>query len=169
MAKQYKVDEVKSLVDKLKNRNNFILTNYSGVKVKELSELRNQIREKNAEYKVVKNNLFKIALNEAGYEDLNQYLKGPIGVAFAGEEIGEVAKLLKDFSKEEKMFSFSAGVLNNILYDESQIRRIADLPSIDGIRSQMLTMFNGPTTGIAVGINQIMSSLARGIKAVAEK
>lgn len=168
MVKQYKVDEVGVLVEKLKEKSNFILTDYSGVKVNDLAVLRRQLREKNAQYKVVKNNLFKRALEEAGYQQIDSHLKGPIAVAFAGDESGEMAKVLKEFAVKNDKFSYSAGILDNVLYDENQIKKIADLPSKDVILSQIMSLINGPGTGIAVGTNQIMSSLARGIKAVAE-
>jgi len=168
MVKQYKLDEVNLLIEKLEAKKNIIFTDYSGVSVKELGSLRRQLREKNAEYKVVKNNFLKRALKEAGYENLDSYLKGPLGIAFVADEVGEVAKVLKNFEKEEKNFSFSIGVIDNILYQEEQVRRIADLPPKDVILSQIMSLVNGPTTGIAVGVNEIMASLARGIKAVAE-
>ncbi len=168
MVKQYKVDEVGVLVEKLKEKSNFILTDYSGVKVNDLAGLRRQLREKNAQYKVVKNNLFKRALEEAGYQQIDNHLKGPIAVAFAGEESGEMAKVLKEFAEKNDKFSYSAGILDNVLYDENQIKKIADLPSKEALLSQIMSLVNGPGTGIAVGTNQIMSSLARGIKAVAE-
>jgi large subunit ribosomal protein L10 len=169
MVKQYKIDEVSNLVEKLKARNNFILTDYSGIKVKDLSALRSQLRDKNAEYKVVKNNLFKRALSDAGYDVNDDSLKGPIGVAFMGEEVGEVAKVLKDFAKEQDAFSYSVGVVDNVIYNEDQIKKIAELPSKEVLLSQIMSLLNGPGSGVAMGMNQIMASLARGIKAVAEK
>lgn len=169
MVKQYKVDEVSRLVGKLRERGNIILTNYSGIKVKDLGRLRKILRSKNAEYRVVKNTLFRRALKEVGIEGLDRFLKGPIGVAFAGDEIGEVARALKEFGKEIEQFRYSAGVLDGTLYDENQLKRIADLPSRDVILAQVMGMINGPARGIATGMNQIMASLARGIKAVAEK
>ena len=116
MVKQYKVDAVDSLVEKLNERNNIIFTNYSGVKVKDLGDLRRKLREKNVEYRVVKNNFFKRALNKKGYTELDEYLKGPIAVAFADEQVGEVAKVLKDFSKEQKSFSYTVGFFDDVLY-----------------------------------------------------
>ena len=115
MVKQYKIDEVSNLSQRLDERKNIILTNYSGVKVKSLNELRAKLREKDAEYKVVKNNLFKLALKEKGYENLDEHLKGPIAVAFAGEQFGEIAKVLKDFVTEEEKFSYSIGVFDNVI------------------------------------------------------
>ncbi|HOT45349.1 MAG TPA: 50S ribosomal protein L10 [Spirochaetota bacterium] len=168
MVKQYKVDEVSSMVDQLKDKGNIILTNYSGIRVKDLSKLRKTLRSKNAEYRVVKNTLFKRALKEVGIEGLDEYLKGPVAVAFAKDDVGDVAKALKDFAKDVEKFSYSAGYVDKVLYNSDQIKRIADLPSKEVVLAQLLGMINGPARGIAVGMNQIMASLARGIKAVAE-
>lgn len=169
MVKQYKVDEVSNLVTRLKEAGNIILTDYSGVKVKELSSLRNRLREKNCEYKVVKNNLFRRALKESGAVAIDDYLKGPIGVVFVKEDLSEAAKVLKEFHKEQEKFSFSIGVMENVVYTEDQVKRIADLPSREVLLSQAMSLINGPTTKIAIGMNQVMASLARGINAVAEK
>jgi large subunit ribosomal protein L10 len=168
MIKQYKIDEVKSLAEKLKAKGNIIFTDYSGVKVKGLQELRKKLRAKNVEYKVVKNNLFKLALKEAGYEGMDSHVKGPVAVAFIKSEVAETAKIFKDFSKEQEKFSFSLAVFDKVIYNDEQVKKIAELPSKDVIISQVMSLINGPSRGIAVGINQIMASLARGIKAVAE-
>jgi large subunit ribosomal protein L10 len=168
MAKQYKIDEVSELVGRLKNRKNFILTDYSGVKVNDLAVLRRQLAEKDAQYKVVKNNLFRRALQETGYASIDEHLKGPLGVAFSGEQAGEIGKILKEFSDKNEKFSYLAGVLDNVVYNKEQIKRIADLPSKEVLLSQTMAMINGPARYIATGMNQVMASLARGIKAVAE-
>ena len=168
MIKQYKVDEVSELVSRLKERKNFILTDYSGVKVNEIAILRRQLSEKNAQYKVVKNNLFRRALQETGYENIDEHLKGPIGVAFAAEQAGEVAKVLKEFAEKNDKFSFNAGILDNIVYGKEQIKKIADLPPKEVLLAQALGLINAPARCIATGMNQVMASLARGIKAVAE-
>ena len=169
MVKQYKVDEVDSLVQKLQSKKNIILTNYSGVKVRDLSVLRRNLRAKDIEYKVVKNNLFKRALEKTGYAEMDQHLKGPIGVAFLNDQIAEAAKVLKEFGEAQEKFSFSIGVLDSVLYDQSQMKRIANLPSKEVLLSQTMSLINGPATGIAMGMKQIMASLARGIQATAEK
>jgi large subunit ribosomal protein L10 len=168
MVKQYKIDEVENLTNKLQEKNNIIFTDYSGVKVQELSSLRRKLREKNAEYKVVKNNLFKLALEKAGFQSLDEHLKGPVAVAFAGEGVGEVAKVLKDFGKEVDAFSYSIGVFDSVLYSEEQVQKIADLPSREELLAKTMMLINGPASGVAMGMNQVMASLARGIKAVAE-
>ncbi len=168
MIKQYKIDEVSSLTAKLKEKGNVILTNYSGIQVKDLSRLRKSLRSKNAEYRVVKNTFFKRALREVGISGLDEHLKGPIAVAFMGDQIGEVTKALKDFSKEVEKFTFFAGILDRVVYNQEQIKRIADIPGKEVLLSQIMSLINGPARGIAVGMNQIMASLARGVRAVAE-
>jgi large subunit ribosomal protein L10 len=117
----------------------------------------------------VKNNLFKRALEKTGYMNLYQYLKGPVGVAFLNDQIAEIAKVLKEFGVGQEKFSFSAGMLDSVLYDQEEIKKIADLPSKEVLLSQIMSMMNAPASGIAMGMNQIMASLARGIMAVAEK
>jgi large subunit ribosomal protein L10 len=168
MVKQNKVDDVALLITKLRERSNLILTNFSGVKVKDLSKLRKSLRSKNSEYRVVKNTLFKRALKEVGIDGLDGYLKGPIAVAFVKDEIGEIARAFKDFAKEYEKFSYSAGFVDKVIYTRDQIKRIADLPSKEVLFAQSMSLINGPARGIATGMNQIMASLARGIKAVAE-
>lgn len=168
MVKQYKINEVNSFVDKLSEKGNLFFTDFSGVNVKNISVLRRKLREKNADYKVVKNTLFKRALEKAGYSGLGEYVKGPLGVAFVKDEIGEVAKVLKQFKSEENNFSFSIGYIENILYNEAEVEKIASLPSKDVVLAQTMSMINAPATQIAMGMKQIIASLARGIKAVAE-
>mgnify|MGYP001557670109 CR=1 FL=1 len=169
MVKQYKVDEVSDLRAKLENYGNFILTDYSGIKVKDLGLLRSKLREKEAIYKVVKNNLFIRALKETGNEAICEKIKGPVAVAFAGEQVGEVAKVLKEFKAEVENFSYFSGMLDSTVYDENEIAKIADLPSKEVLLAKVMSLVNGPSTQIAMGMNQVMSSLARGIQAVAEK
>lgn len=169
MVKQYKVDFVNEIKDALEENKNFILTKYSGIKVSELTALRSQIREKGATYKVVKNNLFKRALDDKGYSSIEEHLKGPIGVAFAGDQIGDVAQVLKAFKKEQKLFEYFLGIIEGTVYDSAALAKIADLPSKEVLLSQIMSLINGPATGIAVGSKEIMNSLARAINAVAEK
>ena len=169
MIKQYKIDEVADLVGRLKTKKNIILTNYSGIKVKDLSDLRKNLRGVNAEYKVVKNTLFMRALKEAGYENVDNYMTGPVAVAFTDKDLSDVAKILRDFKKEQEKFEFGIGVMDNVVYNSEQVKNIADLPSKEVLISKIMYLVNAPTSQIAMGMNQIMASLARGIKAVAEK
>jgi large subunit ribosomal protein L10 len=169
MAQQYKIDFVNELKETLAEKKNIILTKYSGIKVADMSVLRRDIKAKGARYKVVKNNLFKRALDESGYENIEDHLKGPIGVAFAGDEIADIAQILKSFKKDQEAFDYFLGIIENTVYNEADLAKIADLPSREVLLGQVLSLINAPAGKIAMGMNQIMASLARGIQAVAEK
>ena len=154
MVKQYKIDAVAELVSKLSDQRNIILTNYSGIKDSDIRKLRIDLRAKGATYKVVRK-----ALKDAGISaDLDSSLKGPIAVAFMNDQVGEVAKVFKTFKAEQEKFQFFLGVVEGAVYDEKGCQKLADLPTREGCLGQ-----------IAGGMNQIMASVARGIKAVAEK
>lgn len=169
MVKQYKIDFVNELKEKLNSKKNIILTNYSGIKVKDLYQLRKILRDKGAEYKVIKNNLFRKALKDGGYPPIDTHLVGPIGVVFVDKELSEIAKVLKDFQKEQDKFQFSVAIMDNVVYSQKDVQRIAELPPIEVLLSQVMSLINGPATGTAIAINQVMASLARGIKLVAQQ
>lgn len=169
MAQQYKVDKVNEFVSKLQEKSNIILTNYSGLNVSELDGLRDQLRDKGVDYKVIKNNLFKRALKEAGFQDIDDFLKGPIAVAFTEDDLIETAKIFKNFRKEHEKFSYSLGIMDNVVYDETQIQKIADIPSREVLIAQIMSLLNNPATKLAMVVNQVTASLARAVKAVAEK
>lgn len=159
MVKQYKVDAVKELIDKLSKNKNLILTGYSGVKDSEMRRLRVLVREKGVVYKVVRNNLFRRALKDAGFSDaIESHLKGPIAVAFMGEQYPEVANIFKEFKAEQEKFSFFLGVIDGEVQDDKYLARIADIPTREVLLTQTAAL-----------MNSVMSSLARGINLVAEK
>ena len=164
MVQQYKIDRVNEFVSKLQEKKNIVLTNYSGLNVNSLEGLRNQLREQGVDYKVVKNNLFRKALKDAGYNEIDNYLKGPIAVAFTDEDLCGAAKIFKDFKKEHENFSYSLGIMDNEVYDEEQIKRIADIPSREVLIAQIMSLINSPATKLAMVVNQVTSSLARGFR-----
>ena len=150
----------------------FIFTRFSGLDVGKMSELRKSIYEKGGEYQVIKNNIFKIALQER--KDLEgipekETLAGPYGVALIKSDMPGIAKILKNFADENEPFDVVSGVMESKHYDADGIRGIAILPSKEESLSKLALQLNSPATQTAGLINQIMSSLARAIKAVGEK
>jgi len=169
MLKSKKTELVEFCKEQLKVNKNFILTHYSGIKVADLTPLRRNIRSKGGLFKVVKNNMFRRALKEMNYAEIDDKITGPIGVVFSGDQVGEMAKVLSDFAKEKENFDYFLSVIDGTVFDKVATRKLASLPSKEVLLSQIMSLINGPARGIAVGTNQIMASLARGINAVAEK
>jgi large subunit ribosomal protein L10 len=174
MAQPEKVEAVADLRTKLEKNPNFILVSYSGLSVKTMEDLRGKLRELNSPMKVIKNNLFLRAVKESNkHSDKNiafgkDYF-GPMAAIFSDENLPAVAKVCKDFKKDNQNFDFKAGYFSGEVLDPKGVESIAGLPSREELLSIIARGLNTPATQIASGINQIMASLARGIKATAEK
>lgn len=156
----------------LAERPDFILTRYQGLNVEKMSGLRKRLRDKDVKYAVIKNNVFRLALQankELKNFPFDTTFSGPIGVAFVKGDLPVAAKILKDFGKENDKFQIAAGVMENTFYDKKGVETIADLPSREAILGQVAGMLNAPVTKVAGIMNNIMASLARAIKSVAEK
>jgi len=150
----------------------FILTRYQGMNVEKISALRKSLREENAPFKIIKNNIFRKLIEEnTQIEGVNgeKTFVGPIGVAFTNNNMPAVAKVLTNFSKENEAFTIISGVMGDKYYDKAAVDAIANMPSKEQSIATIMAGLNTPARNIASLMNQIMSSLARGIKAVGEK
>lgn len=168
---EQKLETIKEL---LKEKPNFVVTTYSGMDVEKIMKLRGQIRNVNGTMKVLKNTLFHLALTQSephkgAAEGLKGVLKGPCAIVFVEEDIPSVAKVIVTEGKTEEKLSLRGGYFEGRFIPKNEMQQIADLPSKDELLAIIGRGLNTPATKIATGINQIIASLARGIKAVAEK
>lgn len=172
MPSAAKTDLKQEYATLLKSRPNFIVTHYQGLNVLQISNLRKKLKDAGASYRVVKNNVFSIALKESGTAadfPFDTTLKGPNAIAFAGSDVPTIAKVLRDFSKENEKLKITAGVMEATYFDAKGVAAIADLPSREQILAQLAAMLNSPATKIAGTLSNVIASLARGIKSVAEQ
>ncbi len=170
-SKVKQLSEIKSMLDE---RANFVVTTYSGLTVDEIGDLRGQVRAKGARFRVVKNRLFQRALNDnEAYAELSEkmadVLKGPVAVAFVDEDYPVISKLLVDYAKKQDKVEIKSGFMDGEFLKKQDVEAIANLPSREELLAIIGRGLNTPATKIATGINQILSGLARGIKAVGEK
>ena len=147
----------------------FIVVNYRGLKVGHLTELRKRLNKAGAEVHIVKNSIFRIAAKEAGVGDLNGTLSGQVAVVTGQRDISVAAKIVKTFGSEFDKLKVHFGFLNNKRLDTAEILTLADLPSLEVLRSKFLGVLNAPATKLVVLLNTPASQLARVIKAKAEK
>lgn len=149
---------------------NFILTRYTGLDVAHMTELRRKLNKEEVSYKVVKNNIFLLSLKDQGtIENFPDTLDNPLAVAFVKDNLPSVAKVLKDYGKENEKLQIVAGVMENQFYEGKEVEAMASLPTKEESLAKLAGALNGPATQIAGLMNQIMSSLARAVKAVGEK
>jgi large subunit ribosomal protein L10 len=169
-----KAQAVADIKKELEGNPNFILVSYSGLSVQAMESLRKELRSSGSKMKVIKNNLFLRALKESSLHASHEIkfgpdYKGPLAAIFSDENLPSIAKICKDFKKKNDVFDMKAGYFSGEVLDAKGVEGIAGLPSREELLAIIARGINTPATQIASGINQVMASLARGIKAVAEK
>src|SRR5919107_5320936 len=128
MARAEKAAAVAEMVDSFNESAGAVLTEYRGLTVKQLQDLRRSLRG-NADYAVVKNTLAKLAASEAGIDAFDDLLTGPTAIAFINGDVVEAAKGLRDFAKANPALVIKGGYLDGASVDAAQIARMADLES----------------------------------------
>lgn len=141
--KQYLISEVET---HLKKSDYVILANFNGVSVADTAELRKRLAKEKAEFHVVKNSSLRVAAKSLGLPEFESSLVGPTAIVVGGGNSPGVAKVLKTFFKERQKLNVKAGVLSRKLLTSGDIDALADLPSLEALRSQLLSLFNQPAT-----------------------
>ncbi len=127
MPRPEKVQAVTDIRERLEDARAVFLTEYRGLSVSDVQELRSALREAGAEYKVVKMTLAKLAAGDAGIEGIDEYLEGPTALAFAKTDPVATAKALKDFSNDHDVFVLKAGYLSGDVLSPEQISNLAEI------------------------------------------
>ena len=152
MPTQEKIESVEDLKRRLSGVKTVLLAEYRGLTVQQLSDLRRQLRSASAEYKVVKNRLAKLALSEslAGMKGL---LKGPTGMILSKEDPVAVAKALHTFARANQALVIKAGYVEGQMLEPAGLKALADLPSREALRAQIVGTIQGPLAQL-VGLLQ---------------
>ena len=164
--KNEKIEKIKGNVDKAQVA---IVTEYRGMSVEEITNLRRELQKTGGDYMVTKNTLAKIALKGTPYEVLADSLKGPIAIAFGFEDPVAPAKALSKFIKDTKTGEILCAVLDGKLLPAAEAKALANLPSKEEIYAKMLGSINSPASGIVGSINAVMAQLTRAMAAVRDK
>lgn len=167
-VQQYKVNRVKQLKDEISEVRDILMADYRGLNVEQITELRNQLREKDATFKVVKNNLAKIALKELDIAGAEDYFVGPTAVALIKSDSGPVAKVLLDFAKNAPL-AVKGGVVAGQTYDAKQIEALSKLPGKEQLIAMLMSTMNAPLQNMVYVLNGVTTKLVRTLVAVQEK
>jgi large subunit ribosomal protein L10 len=146
VASAAKVDSVHALKQRLGGVQSAVLTEYRGLTVPQISDLRKQLRGASAEYKVIKNRLARLAVKDSPLEGLARHLKGPIGVAYTRHDPVAVAKALSAFVRANPALSIRVGVVEGRVLEPEEIRSLAELPSREQLRGQLVGVVEGPAS-----------------------
>ena len=147
-----------------------IAIDYTGLTVAEITDLRRRLRPKGSTCQVAKNTLMRIAVegNET-WQPIQELLTGTSAFLFVQEDIGGAIKAYQEFQKTSKKSELRGGVMEGRVLKQADVKALADLPSKEQLMAQIAGALNGVATKLAVGINQVPTSIARGLKAYAEK
>lgn len=159
------VDEIKELFSSSQAA---VFTEYRGLTVAQLAELRAELRGKDTEYKVYKNTLVRLAATASGY-DLGETLTGPVAVAFAKTDAAAAAKALKTFSDTNKELVLKGGVLGETVMSGDDIIALAKLPSREVLLAQIAGTIQSPLTKSAGLFQAFTRNAAYAFKALADK
>ena len=150
-----KEKEVEELSDKIKAAKIVLLTDYRGISVENVTNLRADLRKANSEYKVIKNNITRRALAKCEYEGLEDLLVGPTAVVMNNEDYLETAKTIYNFTKDNDYYKIKGGIIEGKVMTAEEIITLAKLPSKETLIGMLAGALLGNITKLAVALNEV--------------
>ncbi|MBB6451445.1 large subunit ribosomal protein L10 [Geomicrobium halophilum] len=141
---------VNEIAEKLSNSESVILVDYRGLNVAQSTELRRQLREADVEFKVYKNTMTRRATEETNFTGIDEFLVGPTAIATSRTDAVAAAKVLHNFSKENKELEIKTGIIQGDVTAVEDIKQIAELPSYDGLVAMLLSVLQAPLRNFAL-------------------
>ena len=164
--KQQVVSEIK---DAIQNSKSVSIVEYRGLNVEEVSDLRNKYRAEGVSYKVYKNTMVTLALQELGYEGYEEYLSGPNGFVFSNDDMVAGPRVTADFAKTNDKLVIKAGILDGKVINADEVKALAKLPTRDVLVAQVLGTLNAPIAGLANVLQGSIRKAVYALNAVKEK
>ena len=159
-ALKQKEELVKALAERMKSAKVIILTDYRGINVADVTKLRADLRKTSVEYKVIKNNIIKRALDTNGESGLDSLLEGPTAIIYGNEDYLEPAKIIYNFSKENEFYKIKGGIIEGKVMTTEEIITLAKLPSRQELLAKLAGALLGNITKLAVALDQVKDQKA---------
>lgn len=169
MNRTEKEQFVADLRAELLDAKSVILACHQGIEVNKINELRSEFRKQNVTYRVVKNTLARIAVSGTDMEGLQKHFVGPIAIAYSTEDAVAPAKVMKAFAKDVDAYQVRAGYMDGTVFDESGVKRLADMPSKDELRAKFLGVLQGVPSKFLRTLNAAPQQFLMVLKAKAEQ
>ncbi|MGH1375407.1 MAG: 50S ribosomal protein L10 [Alphaproteobacteria bacterium] len=148
MTRTEKEVEIQALNERFASEELVVVAHYSGLTVSDMATLRGELRKEGARFKVTKNTLAKRAIKGTQFEPLEKLFTGPTGVASSQDPVA-AAKVAYNFSKDNDKFIIVGGALGEMVLDAEGVKAIAQLPSLDELRSKLVGLLQAPATKVA--------------------
>jgi large subunit ribosomal protein L10 len=165
VGREEKATSIAELRGKLGDARGAVLTDFRGLSVAEITELRTLLRKSAVEYKVVKNTLAKLAVKDTGLANLAAYLEGPTAIAISRADPVAASKALTAWAKGRQTFTIKGGVVEGRVVGPTEIADLADLPPREMLLARMAGAFQAPLQGLV----QVLSASLRGLASVLDQ
>ena len=169
ISRAQKEQMVADYVEKMSNSQALILTDYRGLAVADLGDLRRRLREVDGVFQVVKNTLFARALEEAGLPIPSEQMEGPLAVGYCLGDAPPVAKALMDYAKEMELLKVKGAILGTNLLDLDGVKGLADLPPREVLLAQLVGAVQGPMASLVSTLQAPMRELVQVLQARSEQ
>ena len=160
MKRSEKKEFVQKLKEEIDTSSSVIVTHYSGLTVDESDQLRSEMRNNGAKFKVTKNRLTKLALKQTQFKDLADLFIGPTAIAYSDDPVAP-AKVAASFEKKLKKFKIIGGAYDGEMIDIEKINFLATLPSMDELRGKIVGLISAPAQKIASIVKEPAGQMAR--------
>jgi large subunit ribosomal protein L10 len=150
-----KEKEVAELAEKIKKANVVLLTDYKGINVADVTTLRAKLRNVNTEYKVIKNNITRRALQACGIEGLDEYLEGTTALIIGYEDYLEPSKIIYEYTKNNDFYKIKTGIIEGKVVSADEVITLAKLPSRETLIAQLAGALLGNISKLAVALDQV--------------
>lgn len=154
-VREEKVQVVSEIVEKFQNSKSTVVTDYRGLNVAQVTQLRKLCREAGVEFKVYKNTLTRRATAEAGLSDLDAVLTGPTAIAFSMEDEMAAMKIIADFAKTNEALEIKGGVMEGKVLSDADVKAMASLPNREGLLSMLLSVLQAPMRNFALAVKAV--------------
>lgn len=165
---QSKTDAVAAIKESFSGVKDFIFTDYRGLTVEQITQLRTKLRAVDAEYHVVKNSFARIAFRDAKHDGVDGYLVGPTAIALSRSDSGVVAKELLGLAKDWPL-AVKGGIIDGNVFDASQVEAFSKLPGRAELLAKLMGTMNAPIQNFVYALNGVTTKLVRTLQAVADK
>jgi large subunit ribosomal protein L10 len=169
MPNPQKVKQVENLVSKLEGVDNIYLTDFRGLNVAEMSELRASLRDARIDYFIVKNTLTRIASEKLGISEINDFLEGSTAIAIGREDPLAPAKVISEFNKKREKPKFKKALIEGRIYDSQEILTLSKIPPIEMLYGKLLGSIQMPLYSFVSFCSTPMRNLACVLRAIAQK
>ncbi len=163
----FKTEGIKKIRDLIEGSRDVIFTDFRGLNVTQITGLRRSLQEKEAEYRVVKNNYARLALSELGFPFDEDFLVDPTAVALVRSDIGPIAKVLFEFTRDSTL-RIKGGLIDGKVVSSEQVEAISRLPGRDQLYAMLMGTMNAPLTNLVYTMGAILTKLVRTLQAVVD-